>query len=103
MSGHFSRLKSSRANKKVKLDFSNYVTKSDLKHGTRVHRSNFSKKSDLANLKPDVDKLGTDKLRNVPGGLNSLKSKVDILDTGKLETTTVYLGKLNNVVKNDVF
>ena len=34
--------------------------------------------------------------------LNSLKSKVDKLDIGKLETTQVDLSKLCNVVKNYV-
>ena len=34
--------------------------------------------------------------------LNSLKSKVDKLDIGKLETTQVDLSKLCNVVKNCV-
>ena len=31
-----------------------------------------------------------------------MKSKVDKLDTGKLETTTVDISKLSNVVKNDL-
>ena len=60
------------------------------------------KKSDLANLKSDVDKLDIDNFKNVPSGLRSLKSKVDKLDICKLETTPVDLSKLNNVVKNDV-
>ena len=34
--------------------------------------------------------------------LNNLKSKVDQLDRGKLETTPVHLSKLSNVVKNYV-
>ena len=38
------------------------------------------KKTDLAGLKPDVDKLDIDRLKNVPSGLSSLKSKVDELD-----------------------
>ena len=37
--------------------------------------------TDLATLKSDVDKLDIDKLKNVPIGLKSLKSKVDRLDT----------------------
>ena len=32
-------------------------------------------------------------------GLNNLKSKVDKLNIGKLETTQVHLSKLSNVVK----
>ena len=43
------------------------------------------KKTDLANLKSDVDKLDIDKLdidklKNVPTNLSNLKSKVDKLD-----------------------
>ena len=54
------------------------------------------KKTDLTNLKSDVDKLDIDKLKNVPSDLNSLKikSKVDKLDIGKLETTLVDLRQL---------
>ena len=35
----------------------------------------------------------------MPSGLNSLKSKADKLDIGKLETTPTDFKKLNNVVK----
>ena len=38
----------------------------------------------------------------MPSGFNGLKSKVHKLDIGKLETTSVDLSKLSNVVKNDV-
>ena len=34
-------------------------------------------------------------LKNVPSGLSSLKSKVDKLDIGKLETAPVDLSKLS--------
>ena len=37
------------------------------------------------------------KLKNLPSGLRNLKSKVDKLDIGKLETTPV---DLSNAVKN---
>ena len=62
---------------KLELDLLNYVIKSNLKNTTGVDTSAFSKKVDLANLKSDVDKLDSDKLKNVPTNLNSLKSKVD--------------------------
>ena len=62
----------------------------------------FAKKSNLANLKSDVDKLDTDKLKKIPSSLRSLKSKVDELDIGKLKATPVDLSKLSNVVKTDV-
>ena len=60
------------------------------------------KKTDLANLKSDLDKLDIDELKNILSNLNNLKSKVDKLDIGKLETTAVDLSKLSNIVKNDV-
>ena len=74
----------------------------DLKNETRVDISNFAKKADLANLKSDVDKLGIDKLKNVPTNLSNLKSKVDNLDVDKLVPVPVDLSKLSDVVKNDV-
>ena len=49
----------------------------------------FSKKTDLANLKSDVDKLDIKRLKYVPSNLSDLKSKVDKLDIGKSETTPV--------------
>ena len=76
---------------KVELDLSDSIDTSD-----------FAKKTDLANLQSDVDKLNIDKLNNVPSNINSLKSKLDKLDIGKLGATLVELSKLNNVVKNDV-
>ena len=81
---------------------SNYAAKADLKNATGVDTSDFAKKTDLANLKSDADKLDIDKLKQVPNNLSNLRSKVHELDIGKLETTTVDLSKLNNVVKNDV-
>ena len=40
-----------------------------------VDTSKFPKKTDVANLKSDTDKLDIDKLEKVPNGLNSLESK----------------------------
>ena len=48
---------------KVELDLSNYATKTDLENATGVDTSPFSKKTDLASLKSDVDKLDIDKLK----------------------------------------
>ena len=64
----------------VKVDLSNYATKTDLKNVTHVDTSSFALKTSLANLKTEVDKL----------------------DTSKLKTVPVDLSKLSNVVKNDV-
>ena len=67
---------------------------------TGADTSEIAKKTDLANLKSDVDKLNFDKLKNVPRGLRNLKSKVDKLDIGKLEITPVDFSNLNDVEKN---
>ena len=50
-------------------------------------------KTDLANLKSDVDKLAIDKFKNVPSNLSSLKSKADKLAVDKLIPVPVYLSR----------
>ena len=67
-------------NVKVQLDLSNYATKTDLKNITHVDVSSYASKTNLAALKTEVDKI----------------------DVGKLQTTPADLAKLCNVVKNDV-
>ena len=64
----------------VKVDLSNYGTKSDFKNVTEIDTSKLAAKSDLVRLKAEVDKL----------------------DIGKLETTPIDLSKLSNLVKNYV-
>ena len=64
----------------VKVDLSNYATKADIKNISHVDTSSFALKTNLANLKTEVDKLDIDKLVPVP----------------------VDLSKLNDVVKNVV-
>ena len=64
----------------VKLNLTNYATKTDLKNIANVDTSNFALKTNLASLKIEVDKLNTDKLVPVP----------------------VDLSKLSNVVRNEV-
>ena len=64
----------------VKVDLSNYSTRTDLKNVTHVDTSNFALKVNLASLKTDVDKL----------------------DIKKLVPVTVDLSNLSDVVKNDV-
>ena len=66
---------------KVKIDLSNYATKTDIKNVSQVDTSSFALKTNLANLKTEVDKLDIDKLAPVP----------------------VDLSKLSDVVKSDVF
>ena len=65
---------------KVKVNLSNYETKTDIKKISHVDTSSFALKTHLAGLKTEVDKLDIDKLVTVP---------VDLI-------------KFSNVVKNDV-
>ena len=62
------------------VDLSNYATKADIKNITHIGTSGFALKTNLANLKAEIDNLDIDKLAPVP----------------------VDLSKLNDVVKNDV-
>ena len=64
-----------------------------------VDTSDFDKNAHLASLKLDIDEPYIDKLRNLAIGLSNLKSKVDKLDTGELETTPIDLSKLTDLVK----
>ena len=64
----------------VKVDLSNYATKTNLKNVTYVDTSSFALKTNLPCVKTEVDKLDIDKLVPVP----------------------VDLSKLSDVVKNDV-
>ena len=64
----------------VKVDLSNYATKADIKNIWHVDYSSFALKTNLANLKTEIDKLDIDKLVLVP----------------------IDLSKLSDVVKNDV-
>ena len=56
----------------VKIDLSNYATKTDLKNGAHVDTLSLALKTNLANLKTEVDKLDIDKLAPVPVGLSKL-------------------------------
>ena len=103
MSEYFPGPKSSTGRVKFELDFANYGTKADLKNVTGVDTSKFAKKVDLANLKSDVDKWDIDKLKNVPSNLNNLKNKIGELDVDKSVAVSVYLSKLSDTVKNDIF
>ena len=56
----------------VKVDLSNYATKTDIKNIAHVDTSSFVLKTNLANLKTEVDKLDTEKLKTVPVDLSKL-------------------------------
>ena len=80
MNQYFPKLfKSFGENINVKVDLSNYATKTDLKNVTHVDTSSFALKTNLASLKTEVDKL----------------------DIVKLVPVSVDLSKLSDAVKND--
>ena len=99
MSKYFSETKSLKLRVKVELDWSNYATKAVLNNAAGVDTLPFAKKTDLANLKLNVDKLDIDKLKNVLINLSNLKSNADKIDIYELLLVPVDLSKLSDVVK----
>ena len=94
-------------NIKVKIDMSNYATKTDIKNISHVDNSSFALKTNLANLKTEVDKLDIDILAPVPVDLiilsdvvkndvikrttyDELVAKVDDINTSDFVLTTTY-------------
>ena len=49
------------------------MQKADLQNATGFDTSSFAKRTDLVELKSDIDKLYIDKLKNVPSGLRRFK------------------------------
>ena len=86
----------------VKVDLSNYATIKDIKNITHIDTSSFALKSNLANLKTEVDRLDIYKLKSLPNNLSKLKAKVDKLDIVKLVPVPIDFSKLSDVVKNEV-
>ena len=56
----------------IKVDLSNYATKAYIKNVSHVDTSRFILKTNLANLKSEVDKFDVDKLVPVPVDLSKL-------------------------------
>ena len=80
----------------VKVDLSNYATKTDLKNKSHVDVSSFALKSNLASLKTEVDKLGIDKLTPVPDDLANLSNVVKN-DVVKKTVYEILVAKVNNI------
>ena len=80
MSQYFPKpFRSFEGNINVKVDLSNYATKTDLKNVTHVDTSSFALKTNLASLKTEVDKLDIDKLIRVPVDLSKLNDVVKMM------------------------
>ena len=85
MSQYFPKpFRSFAGNINVKVDLSNYATKTDLKTVTHVDTSSFALKTNLASLKTEVDKLGIDKLAPVPVDLSKLNDVAKMMWLRKL-------------------
>ena len=63
-------------NVNVKVDLSNYATKTDIKDISHADTLSFALKTNLANLKTEVDNLDIDKLVSIPGELSKLGNVV---------------------------
>ena len=61
----------------VKVDLSNYATKTDLKIVSHVDVSSFALKLNIASLKPEVDKVDIDKLTPVSNDLAKISNIVN--------------------------
>ena len=98
----------------VKVYLSNYATKADIKNILHVDNSSFALKTNLANLKTEVDKLDIDKLVPVPTDLSKLSNvvnneavkkadysklvtKVDNIDTSSFVKKIDYNTKINEI------
>ena len=117
MSEYFPKPKSLGGYVKVELDLSNNATKADLKNAAEVNISDYAKKTDLVNLKSDVEKLDIDKQKKVPAPiyLSKLSDKVKnyihnakikdiedkIPDITKVATNTTLNAKINEI-KNEI-
>ena len=112
MSQYFPPYNNSSENIKVELDRSNYATKKDIKDITPVDTISYALKTNLVCLKTEVDKIDRDKLKTVPDNLpklsnvvkndvvkkttyNTLKNKVDAIDTFGFVTRTKFTTDTN--------
>ena len=84
----------------VKVDLSNYATKTDLKNVTHVDTSSFALKTNLASLKTEVDKLDIEKLALVPVDLSKLSDVVKN-DVVKKAVSDKLVAKINNIDTSD--
>ena len=84
----------------VKVDLSNYATKADIKNISHFDTSSFALKTNLANLKSEVDKLDIDKLVPVPVDLSKLSDVVKN-DVVKKTVYDKLVAKVNNIDTSD--
>ena len=76
MSQYFPKPSNHKENIKVEVDLSHDVTKANIKNITHINTSNLALKTNLANLKNEVDKLDIYKLVPIPNDLSQLSNVV---------------------------
>ena len=79
----------------VKVNLSNYVTKTGLKNATEIDLSKLAAKTDLVSLKAEVDKLDINRLKTVPVDLSKLSNVVN--DVVKKVVYKKFVTKRNNI------
>ena len=85
---------------KVKIDLTNYATKTDIKNISHVDTSSFPLKTNLSSLETEFDKLYIDKLVPIPNDLSKLSNAVENAVVKK----TVYnklVAKVDNIDTSD--
>ena len=100
MSQYFPTPLSHKENIKVEIDLPNYATKKEINDITHVDTLNFALKTNLANVKTEVDKLDIDKLATVPVDLRKLSNVVKN-DVAKKTVYDKLVAKVNNIDTSD--
>ena len=101
MSEYFPKqFRSFGGNINVKVDLLNYATKADLKNVTHIDTSIFALKTNLVDLKTEVEKLDIDKLAPLPVDLSKLSDLVKN-DVIKKAVYDKLPAQLNNVATSD--
>ena len=77
----------------VKVGLSNYATKRDIENISHIDTSSFALKTNLANLKTEVDKLDVDKLKPLPDDVSKLSTVV----TNEVVKKTDYNSKISDI------
>ena len=85
---------------KIKIDLSHYATKTDIKNISHVDTSSFPLKTNLANLKTEVDKLDIDKLVHIQVDLSKLSDVVKN-DAVKKTVYNKLVAKVDNIHTSD--
>ena len=83
----------------VKVDFSNYVTKADLKNATGVDISSFAKKTDLASLKSNATKTTLNPKLNE--GKGEIPSNTNLATATALTAVESKIPNVTNLVKKN--